>query len=477
MELAGYLAAARRWWWTLLVATWVAALAGYVVASQIAPTYEARTKLLVGPINTDIDTLRAAGQLVQTYAELVTSQPLLESTIAELGLDESAGGLRAGIRATADDVSRFLTIRVQDEDPAQAAAIADTLANELIQLTGGGTSRPEGQLQVTEFAEPPETPVAPQISILVILAAAAGFVGALILALLVEYLTNAVRSEDDLARVTDLAVLGTAPRPPDGPPAALTPEAEAAHRMLASRVMAHLVDTGAATVAVVGVEEGTSGLLATDLALALASGGRRVVLVDGAGEVDARFGLGDRPGLGELVRGSADPADVAVPLDAGISLIPRGAPGEADLAGPDRAGAVLDTLARLSDSVVVAGGPTLGGPAALAWVRVSGATVLVAMADHSRRDASARAAEALRDAEASIVGVALLSRRRRRGRPLATRPVEVAPALAPAFGTASGTRPGRASAAGPSDDEAPPRPRRTRRRTAASPDEPLPSAD
>ena len=68
MELTGYLAVARRWWWTLLVATWVAAMAGLLVATRITPTYEAQAQLLVGPINTDSDTLRASGLLVQTYA-------------------------------------------------------------------------------------------------------------------------------------------------------------------------------------------------------------------------------------------------------------------------------------------------------------------------------------------------------------------------------------------------------------------------
>ena len=77
MELTGYLAVARRWWWTLLVATWVAAMAGLLVATRITPTYEAQAQLLVGPINTDSDTLRASGLLVQTYAQLAISPPLL----------------------------------------------------------------------------------------------------------------------------------------------------------------------------------------------------------------------------------------------------------------------------------------------------------------------------------------------------------------------------------------------------------------
>ena len=58
LELSGYLATARRWWWTLLVATWIAGLAGYLVATRIPATYEARSLMLVGPVGGDLNTLR-----------------------------------------------------------------------------------------------------------------------------------------------------------------------------------------------------------------------------------------------------------------------------------------------------------------------------------------------------------------------------------------------------------------------------------
>ena len=68
VDIGGYLLIARRWWWTLLVATAVSALIAYLVASRIPPTYEAGAQLLVGPINTDVDTLRASSQLDRAWA-------------------------------------------------------------------------------------------------------------------------------------------------------------------------------------------------------------------------------------------------------------------------------------------------------------------------------------------------------------------------------------------------------------------------
>jgi uncharacterized protein involved in exopolysaccharide biosynthesis len=97
VELTGYFAIVRRWWWTLLVATWIAGLSGYLLASQLPKVYEAEVRLLVGPINTDINTQRAAGQLAQTYAELITSGPVVETVIRDLGLKMDVADLQAAI--------------------------------------------------------------------------------------------------------------------------------------------------------------------------------------------------------------------------------------------------------------------------------------------------------------------------------------------------------------------------------------------
>jgi len=74
---------ARRWRTLLVVAALVAGIVGYAVGAGGHKTYEAKAVLLVGPINTDLDTVKAAGQLGQTYAELATTQPVLARHGAE----------------------------------------------------------------------------------------------------------------------------------------------------------------------------------------------------------------------------------------------------------------------------------------------------------------------------------------------------------------------------------------------------------
>ena len=86
MELSGYFAVARRWWWTLLVAAWVAGLAGFYVGEPDRTRRTSRrSSCSSGPINTDADTLRASGQLVQTYAQVVTTPTVLKQALRRPG--------------------------------------------------------------------------------------------------------------------------------------------------------------------------------------------------------------------------------------------------------------------------------------------------------------------------------------------------------------------------------------------------------
>ena len=209
MELTGYLAVARRWWWTLLVATWVAGFRARSSPRQIPPTYEAEPSCSSVPYNTDRDTLAASAALVQTYSparhDRRRSSPRPSPKRARRSRRTSSSRRLASPRTTrpasSTSVSRTPTRRWRP-------TLANKLAAEISLLASRGTNRPEGQLQIVDFARPPTDPVAPQKSLIVALAALAALIGAMVLVLLVEYLSAAVRSEEEFVRVTDLPFLG-----------------------------------------------------------------------------------------------------------------------------------------------------------------------------------------------------------------------------------------------------------------------------
>lgn len=394
-------------------------MAGFLIASRIAPTYEAQVQLLVGPINTDGDTLKASGLLVQTYGQLAISATLLKSTAQEAGGIDPAK-LAQNVRSSANEATRVLAIRVQDGDPARAASIANLMADELIQLTTGATTRPEGQLEVISAAVPPTTPIAPQVPLIILLAMIAGLVTSLVLVILVEYITDSVRDDNDVARLTGsdvLATLGFHARTPGADPmpvpeaAAPTSAIASAFRILASKVAFAEAGLTTRTIAIVGLGEGDSGLVTTALGAAVAGSGYRVVLIDGSSNADitASFGFGALPGLREAVAGEwKDVRSSLAPGPIGLEILPRGLRGSLELVAIDRARELLQALLTDADLVIIDGGAMQRSGAALSWARAAQQTILVARLGTTRRDDLRTAIESLRFVKANLSGAVVM---------------------------------------------------------------------
>lgn len=141
----------RRWLWLLVLATLVAGLTAYGMSKQQSPTYEATARLIIGPgvdsPDPSLNDLRTGSQLMQTYAELVTTRPVLQAVIDDLNLSISLDRLDRNITVRSDSETQILSIDVQDGDPAQAAAIANAIAGMLVGLGPSGASGPKAQLR------------------------------------------------------------------------------------------------------------------------------------------------------------------------------------------------------------------------------------------------------------------------------------------------------------------------------------------
>ena len=425
MELSGYLAIVRRWWWTLLVAAWVAGLMGYVIAGRIEPTYESSARLLVGPINSDTNTLRASSQLVQTYAELATSQGLLEGTVAEMNLPpEAAASLAGAVRTIANDQTRILTIRVEGPNAADTTEAANTIAAQLIETTSrGGTA--EGQLTVLDFARESSVPIAPQVSLIVLMSVAAGLLGAIVLVLLVEYLADRIQDRDELSRATGKRVIGEVTA---GAPAATATGASDAASLTPTYDYAPLVAgltfgeaaDGRRDLVVAMADEGPHG---SDLAAGLAAAAaewRLVVLVDAdpSGRLSWLLGASGLPGLHDPLGYRERLTDRIVPGSIpNTRILPAGTNPGATNPSPEEARELLESVAGTGDVVIVDAGTLPGSSTAMVWAGVVGTTVLAVRRGSTRRSVVRQAVALLDMVHASLVGsILILPGRRRRAK-------------------------------------------------------------
>jgi capsular polysaccharide biosynthesis protein len=136
MDVRGWLIFIRDWLLVLLIGTAMAGAAAFLISSALPRTYEAETRLLVGqPLtNPDYTQLLAWQIVAQTYAEVATARPSLDRVVNVLQLDLTPEELARDVQVRAPANSTFLVVTAQSTDPAEAADIANALADVL--LTG-----------------------------------------------------------------------------------------------------------------------------------------------------------------------------------------------------------------------------------------------------------------------------------------------------------------------------------------------------
>ncbi len=418
MELGGYFSVARRWWTTLLIATAVAGLAGYAIASSVPPTFESTARLLVGPVVGDVDVMRAAGAISFTYAELAVAEPALDVVREQLGLPEDTPIVA---RAIPNETTRILQIRAEYGDPEVAASISNLLAENLIAIEREGVALPEGLLTLVGPAAQNPVPIAPQVSLIAIVAAATGLLAAIVLVLLVEYFGNTINSRAELASSAAVPILGSASlgrrfRPSRRQPTVVDaqPESKAATavRFIATKIAYADPKGPTSSALIVGMAKRDGAAdLALGVATVLARAGRKVVVVDANDESDELSTLvgAEGAGLSELLaQPDMDPMDVALSRPRWPTVVARGGLTPSTLVDPDAARNLIDKLNKQFEVVIVVSAPIHLSGNALVWAKAVSLVVLAVERDRAKRDDLAYAMETLTGVNASVLGTVLL---------------------------------------------------------------------
>ncbi|MEP0805745.1 MAG: polysaccharide biosynthesis tyrosine autokinase [Chloroflexota bacterium] len=132
MELKEYFRIVKHWAWLLILGLLLGGAGGYFFSKYQTPIYQASTRIMVmrPPQESVSDYTYLSGQqLTQTYVQLVTTQPVLDAASAELGYTIE----REQITAQQIRDTQVIQLLVEDEDPARAAQIANTLVVKLIE--------------------------------------------------------------------------------------------------------------------------------------------------------------------------------------------------------------------------------------------------------------------------------------------------------------------------------------------------------
>ncbi|HEX6851822.1 MAG TPA: polysaccharide biosynthesis tyrosine autokinase [Candidatus Polarisedimenticolaceae bacterium] len=309
---------------------------------------------------------------------------------------------------------------------------SQTQSSERLKDTGTSNVR------IVDLAEVPERPVRPRKSVNLALALLLGTALGVGMAILLDYLDNAVKSELDILRVTKLPVLGHVPRfrslrlvegdapAPDDEPAPATIDlashadprstfAEAFKNLRTSILLAsperpprHIVVTSCEP------QDGKS-TVATNLAIVLTQQGKRVLLVDAdlrRPRLHRSFGIGNEAGLSNVLSGNAEAAEVVQTTEVpGLSLVCSGPipPNPSELLGSP----ALATFLRHADEdlgfdhVILDTPPIASVTDPVLLSSSLDATIVVVRAGKTSREALAHSVERLKHSRARVAGAVL----------------------------------------------------------------------
>jgi non-specific protein-tyrosine kinase len=139
IDLRRYIAIVIKWWWLLILIAAVAAGIGYWVSLQQPRVYKASATIMVGQSirATILDSreIQTSELLALTYANIARRQPVLQSVVDRLSLDDTWQRLKNRVKVAPVEDTQLLEITVEASSPEEARVTADEVAYQLILLS------------------------------------------------------------------------------------------------------------------------------------------------------------------------------------------------------------------------------------------------------------------------------------------------------------------------------------------------------
>ncbi|PYY33959.1 MULTISPECIES: polysaccharide biosynthesis tyrosine autokinase [unclassified Curtobacterium] len=337
MSLAQFLAVIRRRHWLLTMLTLLGVTGGVTLSLLATPLYRAEAQMFVsvdgGSTASDLSQGGSFSESrVASYAKLSTSTAILRAAAREAGVEAAPSELERAVRTTTNADTVIMSIAATQPDPEKAAALADAIAAQTIELVGDlektdALGESLVKLSVYQKAEVPTAPASPRVPVDIAVGALIGLALGIGSALLRETMDTKVRSVDQVASASGKSVLAEIPVSDDIATIALTSSGgqfsstAEAYRQLRTHLTFTNLDGDCQVIVVTSslAGEGKS-TTASNLALMLAQNGHRTLLVD----ADLR-----RPSVADIlgIEGSVGLSTVLahqVELDDAIQVVGEG---------------------------------------------------------------------------------------------------------------------------------------------------------
>lgn len=430
MELTDYLRVMRRNWWLILATTALTALVSVVVSLSLTPAYTASTKLFVAIQSSgSVSELQQGNTFtearVQSYVKTASTPIVLQPVIDSLSLDMSPSDLAKKVSAGTEPNTVLISINVSDTSPAQAAAIASSVAESLVaavkelETPSDGNGSPI-RLSIVEPAAAPTVPTSPNSKMNLLIGTVLGLGLGLLLAMARTALDSKVRGEADLRRLTSSPLLGgitydreAAMKPLLTQVTQQSPRAESFRQIRTNLQFANVGHASKVVLVTSSLPGEGKSTTATNMAIALAQAGKRVALID----ADLRrpmvadyLGLEGGAGLTTALLGTSSVDDLLQPWgNDNLQVLTSGQipPNPSELLGSEVMNDLIDKLETNFDCVIIDAPPLLPVTDAAVLAQKVGGVVLVVGSGKVKTQDFEKALGSLQLVEAPLIGIVL----------------------------------------------------------------------
>lgn len=391
------------------------------------PQYEASTRLFVSTtasvsVAENYQGNRLSQERVVSYTELLMGETLAQRTIDKLGLQMSAGELRANVKATAKADTVLIDVAVRDRSPVQARDIANALADEFVVMvreleTPENGARPDARVVVEQRASVPAKPVVPKTIRNLATGLGLGVLLGIGLAVVRDLLDNTVKGQEVIEQITKVGLVGSIPldkdrrKEPaihfDGNSSAIAE----AFRKLRTNLQFLSVDNPPRVIVITSSIPGEGkSTTAINVALALAEAGHKVVLVDGDMRrpmLGSYLNVIGTVGLSTVLIGKATLAEVLQETEfPGLTVLTSGAnpPNPSELLGTLAAKKLVSELRSQFDYVIFDSSPLLAVTDAAILATNCDGVLIMARFGESKREQLTQSVRNLEGVGASLLG-------------------------------------------------------------------------
>ena len=430
MELIDYLRIARKHWRSIVAIVLLSVLGAGLFSILSRPIYTATTSIFVSvaSVNTAGDlnsgSSYAANQ-VKSFAVVATAPIVLQPVIDSLGLQTTPEELDKKVTATVPVGTATIDIAVVDGDAAQAARIANALGAQIVtavkQLAPPSSNgAPTVAATIISPAVTPLVPTTPRTAQNLALGLAVGLLLGAGQAVLRDVLNTRVRSEHDIERVTDRAVIGSVmfDRSHKQGLAAVvadpgTPRSESYKRLRTNLQFLGLEEDRRAIVVTSTVPSEGKTTTAINVALSMATAGERVLLIDAdlrRPRIATYFGLEGGAGLTTVLIGQARLDEVAQTHgESGLDILASGPipPNPSELLGFPEMKGLLHEATRHYDVVILDTPPLLPVTDAAILSHITSGALVVVGSRIVRRNELGAALKSLDDVDTRVLGLVL----------------------------------------------------------------------